>query len=159
MKLHELAPAPGSRKEPIRVGRGRAGRRGKTAGRGTKGAKARGQIPAGYEGGQMPLHMRLPKLPGFKNFNRVEYTVVNLNRLDYFDSGAVVDATALRGKGLVRKKGPVKILATGEISKPLTLRVEACSPAAAKKIEAAGGTVELLPGRPARKPSGSGKVA
>lgn len=144
MKLHELAPAPGSTKDRIRVGRGRAGRRGKTAGRGQKGAKARGQIPAAYEGGQMPLHMRLPKLPGFRNINRVEYTVINLDHLDQFDAGATVDSDLLRSKGLVRKKGPVKILGRGEISKALNIKVQAFSSSAAKKIEAAGGSAEVV---------------
>ncbi|MEO7804770.1 MAG: 50S ribosomal protein L15 [Actinomycetota bacterium] len=144
MKLHELAPAPGSTKDRIRVGRGRAGRRGKTAGRGTKGDKARGQVPATYEGGQMPLHMRLPKLPGFRNFNRVEYTVVNLDGFDQFESGSIVDSDALRSKGLVRKKGKVKVLGRGDISKPLTIKVQAFSATAIAKIEAAGGTVEVV---------------
>jgi large subunit ribosomal protein L15 len=144
MKLHELAPAPGSRKEPIRVGRGRAGRRGKTAGRGTKGAKARGQIPATYEGGQMPLHMRLPKLPGFRNVNRVEFTVINLDGLDSFNANSTVDPDSLRAKGMVKKKGPVKILGRGEISRPLTVKAQAFSETAIRKIEAAGGSTEVL---------------
>jgi len=144
MKLHELAPAPGSRKDRTRVGRGRAGARGKTAGRGTKGAKARGQIPAGYEGGQMPLHMRLPKLPGFRNWNRVEFTVVNLDGLDQFDANSTVDVATLRSKGLVKKKGPVKVLGRGEITKPLTVKANAFSTSAVSKIEAAGGTTEVI---------------
>ena len=144
MKLHDLAPAPGSKKEPIRVGRGRAGRRGKTAGRGTKGAKARGQIPVGYEGGQMPLHMRLPKLPGFTNHGRVEYSVVNLDALEQFEANSLVDPAALRSKGLVRKKGPVKVLGRGELSKPLQVKVQAGSKEALRKIEAAGGSFEPL---------------
>lgn len=106
----------------------------------------------------MPLHMRLPKLPGFKNFNEIQYTVVNLQRLDQFDSGAIVDTAALRSKGLVRKKGPVKILGNGEISKPITVRVQACSAAAAQKIEAAGGTVELV-AKPGEKRAKTGKVS
>lgn len=144
MKLHELAPAPGQRKRAIRVGRGRAGRRGKTAGRGTKGAKARGQIPARYEGGQVPIHMRLPKLPGFRNPGRIEYAVVNLDRLEAFEGGTVVDDKALRSKGLVRKTGPVKVLGTGEISKPLTVKAQAFSASAVAKIAAAGGTTEVV---------------
>lgn len=144
MKLHELAPAPGATKDRVRVGRGRAGRRGKTAGRGTKGAKARGQIPAAYEGGQMPLHMRLPKLPGFRNFNRVEYTVVNLDGFDQFEAGSIVDADLLRSKGLVRKKGKVKVLGRGDISKALTIKVQAFSATAISKIEAAGGSAEVV---------------
>lgn len=144
MKLHELTPAPGSRRKAIRVGRGRAGRRGKTAGRGTKGAKARNQIPAAYEGGQMPLHMRLPKLPGFRNPNQVVYNVVNLDVLEQFESGASVDPDLLRSKGLVRKKGMVKVLGAGELTKSVTVKAHAFSRSAQEKIESAGGTVEVL---------------
>lgn len=144
MRLHDLAPAPGATKDRIRVGRGRAGRRGKTAGRGQKGGKARGQIPARYEGGQMPLHMRLPKLPGFRNPGRVEFTVVNLDGLDSFPPDATVDPDALRAKGLVRKKGPVKVLGRGEITKPLTIKAQAFSSTAVSKIEAAGGSVQVV---------------
>lgn len=144
MKLHDLAPAAGSHKRAIRVGRGRSGRRGKTAGRGTKGAKARGQIALGYEGGQMPLHMRLPKLPGFRNPGRVEYCVVNLGDLHKLDTGGVVDPDLLRSHGLVRKKGPVKVLAQGDVPKALTIRAHAFSRPAIGKIEAAGGTAEIL---------------
>lgn len=144
MKLHDLSPAPGSKKDPVRIGRGRAGRRGKTAGRGQKGAKARGQIPVGYEGGQMPLHMRLPKLPGFKNWGRVEYTVVNLDSLEAFEAGSVIDVDALRSKGLVRKKGVVKVLGRGEVSKALTVKAHAFSSSAVAKIEAAGGRTEII---------------
>lgn len=146
MKLHELAPAPGSRTRKIRVGRGRAGRRGKTAGRGTKGARARTTIPARYEGGQIPLHMRVPKLPGFRNPNRVEFAVVNLDRFEAFDAGSTVDPDALRAKGLVPKKGPVKVLGRGEITKALTVKAQAFSSSATSKIEAAGGTVQVLGG-------------
>ncbi len=145
MKLHDLQPAPGSRKPKVRVGRGRAGRRGKTAGRGTKGAKARGQIPAAYEGGQMPLHMRLPKLPGFRNPNKITYNVVNLDTISQFDAGITVDPDALRSKGLVRKKGPVKVLGHGDLTKPVTIKAHAFSQSAVVKIEAAGGSVEVLP--------------
>ncbi|MGQ0680195.1 MAG: 50S ribosomal protein L15 [Actinomycetota bacterium] len=144
MKLHDLAPAPGAHKKAIRVGRGRAGRRGKTAGRGTKGAKARGQIPATYEGGQMPLHMRLPKLPGFKNHGRVEYSPVNLDAIEQFDVNEVVDPEKLRSKGMVRKKGLVKVLGRGEVTKALTVKAHAFSQTAVSKIEAAGGTVETI---------------
>lgn len=145
MKLHDLAPAPGSRRRGIRVGRGRSGRRGKTAGRGTKGAKARGQVALGYEGGQMPLHMRLPKLPGFRNPGRVEYCVINLGDLQKLDStGSVVDPDLLRSNGLVRKKGPVKVLAGGDVTKALNVRAHAFSRPAIAKIEAAGGTAEIL---------------
>jgi len=144
MKLHDLAPPPGAHRKATRVGRGRAGRRGKTAGRGTKGAKARGQIPATYEGGQMPLHMRLPKLPGFRNPSRVEYAVVNLDGLDQFDASAVVDPDTLRSKGLIPKKGLVKVLGGGEITKALTVKAHAFSRSAVSKIEAAGGTTQVL---------------
>jgi large subunit ribosomal protein L15 len=145
MKLHELAPAPGSTRPRRRVGRGRAGDGGKTAGRGTKGAKARGQIPRTYEGGQMPLHMRLPKLPGFRSPNRVPYTVVNLGALsEAFEAGALIDPEALRAKGLVKKKGPVKILANGEVTKVLRVRAQAFSDAALIKLEMAGGAAEVI---------------
>ena len=144
MKLHDLAPAPGAHKKAIRVGRGRSGRRGKTAGRGTKGAKARGQIPATYEGGQMPLHMRLPKLPGFRNHGRVEYCVINLDAVDQFDADDVVDPDKLRSKGMVRKKGLVKVLGRGEITKAVTVKAHAFSQSAVSKIEAAGGTTQII---------------
>jgi large subunit ribosomal protein L15 len=150
MKLHELAPAPGSRKRRIRVGRGRAGRRGKTAGRGQKGAKARGQIALGYEGGQMPLHMRLPKLPGFRNPSRVEYSAVNLDALDKLDKldmvepDGVIDPAFLRAHGLVKKKGPVKVLGRGEIARAVTVKAQAFSRSAMAKIEAAGGSTEVV---------------
>lgn len=143
MKLHELAPAPGSRRRKIRVGRGRAGRRGKTAGRGTKGARARTTIPARYEGGQIPLHMRVPKLPGFRNPNRVEFAVVNLDRLEAFDAGSTVDPEILRSMGIVPKKGPVKVLGRGELTKALTVRADAFSSTATSKIESAGGSAHL----------------
>lgn len=144
MKLQDLAPPPGSRKTKIRVGRGRRGRRGKTAGRGQKGARARGPISRGYEGGQIPLQMRAPKLPGFRPPNRTEFTVVNLDRLEEFETGSIVDPERLRSKGLVRKKGPVKVLGRGEISKALTIKAHAFSASAASKIEAAGGSIEIL---------------
>jgi large subunit ribosomal protein L15 len=144
VKLHDLQPAPGSKKDRIRVGRGRSGRRGKTAGRGTKGAKARGQIPAAYEGGQMPLHMRLPKLPGFRSPNHVTFNVVNLDTLETFDAGSTVDPDVLRSRGLVRKKGLVKVLGQGDITKSVTIKAHAFSQSAIGKIEAAGGTVEVL---------------
>jgi large subunit ribosomal protein L15 len=143
VKLHELAPAPGSTKQRIRVGRGRAGRRGKTAGRGQKGAKARGQIALGYEGGQMPLHMRVPKLPGFKNFRRLEYCVVNLDVIDRLEA-TTVDPDLLRSRGLVGKKGPVKVLGQGQVARPVTVKAQAFSEAAKAKIEAAGGSVEVV---------------
>lgn len=144
MKLHELAPSPGSRKRKIRVGRGRAGRRGKTAGRGTKGAKARSPITPRYEGGQTPIHMRVPKQPGFTPFNRVEYTVVNLDSLNQFEEGSVIEPNTLRSKGLAKKKGPVKVLGRGEISKSITVKANAFSATAISKIEAAGGSAEVV---------------
>ena len=143
MKLHHLRPAKGSKKERTRVGRGRAGARGKTAGRGTKGTGARGSIRAGFEGGQMPLQRRVPKLKGFKNPNRVDYAVVNVETLgQYFDRE--VDPAALSAHGLVRKGRPVKVLARGELDKALTVKAHAFSEAAKEKIERAGGTAELL---------------
>ena len=144
MKLHDLAPAPGAHRKATRVGRGRAGRRGKTAGRGTKGAKARGQIPVTYEGGQMPLHMRLPKLPGFRNPGRVEYAVVNLDAMDQFEANDLVDPDKLRAQGLVPKKGLVKVLGRGELSKALTVKAHAFSKKAVTKIEAAGGSTQTI---------------
>ncbi len=145
MKLHELSPTPGSRKRAIRVGRGRAGRRGKTAGHGTKGAKARASVARHYEGGQVPLQMRIPELGGFKRPMRLGFNVVNLDRLSaVFEAGTVVNPQALRSKGLIRKKGPVKVLGRGEINKILHVKAEAFSETALAKIEAAGGTSEVL---------------
>ncbi len=145
MRLHHLKPPAGAKKRRVRAGRGESGRRGKTAGRGTKGEKARGQSKVGFEGGQTPLKLRLPKLRGFKNPFRKEYAVVNVGRLaEAFEAGATVDVEALESKGLVtKKKLPVKVLAEGEIDKALTVRVDACSAKAREKIEAAGGSVEL----------------
>lgn len=144
MRLHHLRPSPGSKKERIRVGRGEGGRRGKTAGRGTKGAKARGTIPAWYEGGQMPVYRRLPKLKGFRNRNREEFAVVNVDRLNEFRKGSTVGPDELRAKGLVKKRGKVKVLGEGELSKELTVRAHAFSAGAVQRIEAAGGTVEVV---------------
>jgi large subunit ribosomal protein L15 len=142
MKLHELAPPPGSTSSKIRVGRGRAGRRGKTAGRGTKGAKARGQIARNYEGGQISLQMRVPKLGGFKRPGKMVFGAVNLDVLDTFEAGSTVDPDLLRSRGIVPKKGPVKVLGRGEISKAITVRADAFSATAKAKIEAAGGRAE-----------------
>jgi len=155
VKLHDLAPAPGATRPRRRVGRGRAGDGGKTAGRGTKGAKARGQVHRTYEGGQVPLQMRLPKLPGFRSPNREPFTVVNLATLEAsFEPGAVVDPDALRSRGLVRKKGPVKVLGEGEVAKALQVRAHAFSGSAVTKLEAAGGAVEVIPrSREAPEPS------
>ena len=143
MKLHHLKPAEGAKKDRKRVGRGRAGAGGKTAGRGTKGWGARHNPNLGFEGGQMPLQRRVPKLKGFTNPNRVEYAVVNVEQLGkYFDGE--VDPSALYEHGLVRKGKPVKILARGELDKKLVVRAHAFSETAKEKIEAAGGTAEVI---------------
>jgi large subunit ribosomal protein L15 len=144
LKLHDLKPAPGSKKQKIRVGRGEGGRRGKTAGRGTKGLKARNTLRPGFEGGQTALAMRLPKLPGFKNPNKEEFAIVNLAALDTFDAGSEVNPDELRNRGLIRHKGRVKVLAQGELNKGLMVKAHAFSAAAKTKIEAAGGTVEII---------------
>jgi large subunit ribosomal protein L15 len=144
LKIHHLRPAPGSRTAKTRVGRG-TGSKGKTAGRGTKGSKARGQVPARFEGGQMPLHMRVPKLKGFRNPFRTEWSVVNLDRLaTLFPEGGEVTVADLEARGAVRRGRPVKVLGNGEVSVPLQVQVHACSPAAADKITAAGGSVTRL---------------
>jgi len=145
IKPHHLRPAPGAKTAKRRVGRGEAGVRGKTAGRGTKGTKARNQVPARFEGGQMPLHMRLPKLKGFKNPFRVEYQVVNLNKLsELFPSGGDVTVDDLVAKGAVRDGWPVKVLGTGELSVALNVSVDAFSASAKEKITSAGGSVTEL---------------
>ncbi len=146
LQLHHLKPAPGSKKKGIRVGRGEGGRRGKTAGRGTKGLKARGQVRPGFEGGSMPLQRRLPHLRGFKNPNKEYYTVVNVERLDVFEAGATVTPDDLRSAGLVKKRGRVKVLAQGNVEKKLTVHAHAFSKEAATKIEAAGGKAEVIGG-------------
>lgn len=143
MKLHHLKPAEGSKRDAKRVGRGRAGVRGKTAGRGTKGTGARKQIRLGFEGGQMPLQRRVPKLKGFTNPNRVEYAPVNVELLARHFDGEVTPE-ALYAHGLARKGRPVKVLGRGEISKPLAVKAHAVSATARSKIEAAGGSVELI---------------
>lgn len=144
LKLHHLRPAPGAKKTRIRVGRGE-GSKGKTAGRGTKGTKARYQVPAAFEGGQMPLHMRLPKLKGFKNPFKVEFQVVNLDRVnDLFPEGGTVTVEDLVARGAVRDGHPVKVLAQGEISVAVQISANAVSASARTKIEAAGGTVTVL---------------
>ncbi|HYF10929.1 MAG TPA: 50S ribosomal protein L15 [Actinomycetota bacterium] len=143
MKLHHLKPAEGSKKDRKRVGRGRAGAGGKTAGRGTKGWGARHNPKLGFEGGQMPLQRRVPKLKGFKNPNRVEFAVVNVETLaQYFDKD--VDPAALVAHGLAHKGRPVKILARGELDKALAVRAHAFSATAREKIERAGGTAEVI---------------
>jgi large subunit ribosomal protein L15 len=145
LKPHHLRPAPGAKTAKTRVGRGRAGAKGKTAGRGTKGSKARGTVSARFEGGQMPLHMRLPKLKGFRNPFRVEYQVVNLDRLAalYPDGGAVI-VEDLVAKGAVRAGRPVKVLGTGELSVSLQVSAHAFSATAKDKITAAGGSATEL---------------
>ncbi|WP_454041286.1 50S ribosomal protein L15 [Cellulosimicrobium sp. Marseille-Q8652] len=141
LKMHHLRPAPGAKKAKTRVGRGEASK-GKTAGRGTKGTKARYQVPERFEGGQMPLHMRLPKLRGFKNPFRTEYQVVNLDKLAaLYPEGGSVTVEDLVAKGAVRKGQLVKVLGTGEITVKLEVAVDALSGAAREKILAAGGSV------------------
>jgi large subunit ribosomal protein L15 len=141
LKVHHLRPAPGARTKKTRVGRGNAGAGGKTAGRGTKGSKARTQVPARFEGGQMPLHMRLPKLKGFRNPFRVEFQVVNLDKLAaLYPQGGEVTVDDLVDKGAVRPGRPVKILGTGEITVALQVGANAFSASAKEKLAAAGGT-------------------
>ena len=144
MKLHHLRPPAGSKKRKIRVGRGEGGRRGKTAGRGTKGLKARSKVRRGFEGGQMPLQRRMPKLPGFTNPNRVEYIVFNVGRLSEFDADSTVTVDDLRARGLVKHRGLVKVLGEGEVDRALNVKAHAFSLGAVEKIQAAGGTVEVI---------------
>ena len=142
LKVHHLRPAPGAKTAKTRVGRGEASK-GKTAGRGTKGQKAKRTIPERFEGGQMPLHMRLPKLRGFKNPFRVEYQVVNLDRLsELYPAGGAVTVGDLVAKGAVRKGQLVKVLGTGELTVKVSIAVDAYSTSAREKILAAGGTIE-----------------
>ncbi|MER7622429.1 MULTISPECIES: 50S ribosomal protein L15 [unclassified Streptomyces] len=144
LKVHNLRPAPGAKTAKTRVGRGEASK-GKTAGRGTKGTKARYQVPERFEGGQMPLHMRLPKLKGFKNPFRTEYQVVNLDKLaSLYPQGGEVTVADLVAKGAVRKNQLVKVLGQGEVSVALQVTVDAVSGSAKEKITAAGGTVTEL---------------
>ncbi len=144
LKVHHLRPAPGSHTKKTRVGRG-AGSKGKTAGRGTKGTGARKQVPDRLEGGQMPLHMRLPKLRGFTNRFRVEYQVVNLDRLAaLYPDGGEVTVADLVTRGAVRKGQPVKILGTGEVTVPLRVTAHRFSGTAKERISAAGGSVTEL---------------
>lgn len=144
LKLHHLKPAPGSKKDKIRVGRGEGGRRGKTAGRGTKGLKARSSLRPGFEGGQTPMSMRLPKLPGFKNPNKEYFAIVNLVTLNQFDAGTEITPEFLRDNGLIRHRGRVKVLAEGEMDRALTVKAHAFSAKAREKIVAAGGQVEVI---------------
>jgi large subunit ribosomal protein L15 len=145
LKVHHLRPAPGAKSARIRVGRGEGGRRGKTAGRGTKGSGARHNVPENFEGGQMPLHMRLPKLRGFKNPFREEYQVVNLDRLgQLFPDGGTVGVAELVETGAVRRDRKVKILGSGDISVALQVSAHAFSASAKEKIAAAGGSTTEL---------------
>jgi large subunit ribosomal protein L15 len=145
LKVHHLRPAPGSHTKKTRVGRGNA-TKGKTAGRGTKGTKARYQVPARFEGGQMPIHMRLPKLKGFTNRNRVEFQVVNVARLaQLFPEGGTVGPAELAAAGAVRSDEPVKVLGNGELGGVrLEITAHAFSASAREKIVAAGGTANEL---------------
>jgi large subunit ribosomal protein L15 len=145
MKIHDLKPAEGSKKPRQRVGRGIAGKGGKTAGRGSKGQGARGSVKPGFEGGQTPLARRTPKLKGFNNPFRVEYHVVNLDTFDGFDAGATVGPEELRARGLVAKRGLVKVLGRGEVTKAVNVRAHAFSKSARQAIEGAGGSVEIVP--------------
>lgn len=141
IKLHHLRPAPGAHTDKTRVGRGEASK-GKTAGRGTKGTKARKNVPAGFEGGQMPLQMRLPKLKGFTNPNKVVFQIVNVSDIErLFPKGGEVGVPDLVAAGAVRKNEPVKVLGDGEISVAVTVTVDKISASAKSKIEAAGGSV------------------
>lgn len=145
LRLHELRPAPGAKTAKTRVGRGEGGKGGKTAGRGTKGTGARKSMPENFEGGQMPLHMRLPKLRGFKNPFRVSYQPVNLGKIaELFPEGGKVTVEDLVAKGAVRKHQLVKVLGAGEVSVALDIDAHAYSAAAKSKIEAAGGTANEL---------------
>jgi large subunit ribosomal protein L15 len=144
LKVHHLRPAPGAKTAKTRVGRGEASK-GKTAGRGTKGTKARYQVPAAFEGGQMPLHMRLPKLKGFKNRFRTEYQVVNLDKIaERFPQGGTIGVEELVAKGLVRDNRLVKVLGGGDLSVKLDVTAHAFSASAKEKIGAAGGSTTEL---------------
>ena len=162
MKIHDLQPAPGSNRRPKRVGRGIGGKGGKTAGRGTKGQKARNTVPVGFEGGQMPLKQRVPKLKGFNNPFRVEYKAINLDTISELADtvGGRVDLPALVAHGLARKTDYIKVLARGELTTTVEVHAHAVSKAAEAAITEAGGSVTLIPlpfkaegkaGRPAAK--------
>jgi large subunit ribosomal protein L15 len=145
LKVHHLRPAPGAKTAKTRVGRGEGGKRGKTAGRGTKGTKARYQVPESFEGGQMPMHMKLPKLRGFKNPFRKEYQVVNLDRISLlFPQGGDVTIEDLVAKGAVRDGELVKVLGTGEITVKVAVTAHSFSVTARDKIEAAGGSATTV---------------
>jgi large subunit ribosomal protein L15 len=144
VKIHDLQPPPGSNRRRKRVGRGIGGKGGKTAGRGMKGQKARSTVPVGFEGGQLPFHMRVPKLRGFKNPFRVEYQAVNLDVLEATGLGEV-DPAVLHTRGLVHKGALVKILGRGQVTRAIIVRAHAFSKSAETAITGAGGTVERLP--------------
>lgn len=143
MKVHDLQPAAGSTKRAKRVGRGIGGKGGKTAGRGTKGQKARGSIPVSFEGGQLPMSMRVPKLRGFNNPFRVEYQAVNLDTIAASEL-TEISPTTLLGKGLVSKGALIKVLGRGELTSAVVVKAHAVSASARAAIEASGGTVEIL---------------
>ena len=144
IKFHHLKPTPGSTKSKIRKGRGEAGKRGKTAGRGTKGTGARKTVPAYFEGGQIPLYRRIPKLKGLNNTPKMSYVVVNVSDLQDKNLKGDIDPEILQKNGLTRKKGFVKILGNGEITNSVNVKAHAVSESAKKKIEDAGGTVEVI---------------
>jgi large subunit ribosomal protein L15 len=145
MRLHDLKPAPGSKRPRKRVGRGEGGGKGKTSGRGQKGQKSRNTVHPWFEGGQMPIQRRLPKFGGFTSRNRVEYAPINVARLsEVFDAGATVGPEDMSSHGLVRRKSKVKVLGEGEISKALTVRAHKFSKQAEEKIKAAGGSTEVV---------------
>lgn len=156
MKVHDLVPAPGSSRPRRRVGRGTAGKGGKTAGRGTKGLRARGTLKPGFEGGQLPLTQRVPKLKGFTNPFRVAYEVVNLDTIDALEEDSV-SPEVLRAHGLVAKKGLVKVLGRGEINRAVRVEAHAFSASAARAISSAGGSTSVIP-RPERRPPARGNA-
>ena len=157
MRIHDLQPAPGSKKRAKRVARGIGGKGGKTAGRGSKGQRARNTVRVGFEGGQMPFHQRIPKLKGFKNPFRVEYQAVNLDTVQEcgLDEGT---PETLHTYGLVGKKSLVKVLGRGELSRAVNVRAHACSASAEAAITSAGGTVEKIPLPFAVRPAASGNA-
>jgi large subunit ribosomal protein L15 len=144
VKLHDLKPAPGAKTRKRRVGRGEAGRRGKTAGRGTKGTGARNKLRPGFEGGQLPIARRIPKLRGFNRPQKEYFALINVGRLGDFPAKSTVGPEELRAAGLVKKRGRVKVLGEGEIPQALTVRAHAFSLGAIEKIQAAGGTAEVI---------------
>ena len=144
IKFHHLKPTPGSSKSKLRKGRGESGKRGKTAGRGTKGTGARKTVPAYFEGGQIPLYRRIPKLKGLKNTPKMSYVVVNVSDLQEKNLKGDIDPDVLQQNGLTRKKGLVKVLGNGDITNTVNIKVHAVSESAKKKIEDAGRTVEVI---------------